>query len=156
MTTPTNEIVADLVSKLDANLVEAFEERAAIREFDGGINRELAEALALLVTGRNLRGVSGADRQRLSNAALALGTIGGDLLASNLGAEIGITGDAARGTEAFTIGKYLTPKLFIGYGIGLARRGSVLIVRYLIRDDIEFEATNGEQSRASLNYIIEK
>ena len=59
-------------------------------------------------------------------------------------------------TEAFTIGKYLTPKLFIGYGIGLARRGSVLIVRYLIRDDIEFEATNGEQSRASLNYIIEK
>jgi len=115
-----------------------------------------SEALALLVTGRNLRGVSGADRQRLSNAALALGTIGGDLLASNLGAEIGITGDAARGTEAFTIGKYLTPKLFIGYGIGLARRGSVLIVRYLIRDDIEFEATNGEQSRASLNYIIEK
>lgn len=48
MTTPTNEIVADLVSKLDANLVEAFEERAAIREFDGGISRELAEALALL------------------------------------------------------------------------------------------------------------
>ena len=101
-----------------------------------------SEALALLVTGRNLRGVSGADRQRLSNAALALGTIGGDLLASNLGAEIGITGDAARGTEAFTIGKYLTPKLFIGYGIGLARRGSVLIVRYLIRDDIEFQSTH--------------
>jgi translocation and assembly module TamB len=115
-----------------------------------------SEALALLVTGRNLRGVSGADRQRLSNAALALGTIGGDLLASNLGAEIGITGDAARGTEAFTIGKYLTPRLFVGYGIGLARNGSVLIVRYLIRDDIELEATSGEQSRASLNYIIEK
>lgn len=115
-----------------------------------------SEALALLVTGRNLRGVSGADRQRLSNAALALGTIGGDLLASNLGAEIGITGDAARGTEAFTIGKYLTPKLFVGYGIGLARSGSVLILRYLIRDNIEFEATSGEQSRASLNYIIER
>lgn len=115
-----------------------------------------SEALALIVTGRGLRGVSGADRQRLSNAALALGTIGGDLLATSLGAEIGITGDAARGTEAFTIGKYLTPKLFVGYGIGLARSGSVLIVRYLIRDDVEFEAISGEQSRASLNYIIEK
>jgi len=115
-----------------------------------------SEALALLVTGRSLRGVSGADRQRLSNAALALGTIGGDLLASNLGAEIGITGDAARGTEAFTIGKYLTPKLFVGYGIGLARNGSVLLVRYLVRDDVEFEAASGEQSRASLNYIIER
>ena len=115
-----------------------------------------SEALALLVTGRALRNVSGGDRQRLSSAALALGTIGGDLLAGNLGAEIGLTGDAARGTEAFTIGKYLTPKIFVGYGIGLARRGSVLIVRYLIRDDIEVEVTTGEQSRASLNYVIER
>lgn len=46
--TPTNEVVADLVSRLDAGLREAFEERASIREFDGGIGRELAEALALL------------------------------------------------------------------------------------------------------------
>ena len=46
--TPTDEVVADLVSRLDADLREAFEERAAIREFDGGLNRELAEALALL------------------------------------------------------------------------------------------------------------
>lgn len=46
--TPTDEVVADLVSRLDARLREAFEERASIREFDGGINRELAEALALL------------------------------------------------------------------------------------------------------------
>lgn len=48
MTLPTHEVVADLVSRLDSSLREAFEERAAIREFDGGLNRELAEALALL------------------------------------------------------------------------------------------------------------
>ncbi len=44
----TDAIVSDLVSLLDANLREAYEERAAIMEFDGGVNRELAEALALL------------------------------------------------------------------------------------------------------------
>lgn len=43
-----NEVVADLVSRLDERLREAFEERAAIREFDGGIARDMAEALALL------------------------------------------------------------------------------------------------------------
>ncbi len=43
-----NDVVTDLVSRLDAGLREAFEERAAIREFDGGIARDLAEALALL------------------------------------------------------------------------------------------------------------
>ncbi len=48
MTTPLNEVVADLVSRLDSNLREAFEERASIRQYDGGLNRELAEALALL------------------------------------------------------------------------------------------------------------
>lgn len=48
MTTPTHEIVRALVSKLDANLKEAWEERAAIIEFDGGLPREQAEALALL------------------------------------------------------------------------------------------------------------
>ena len=36
------------------------------------------------------------------------------------------------------------------------RRGQVLIVRYLIRDDVELEATSGEESRASLNYVIER
>jgi hypothetical protein len=47
MTTPVNEVVADLVSRLDSNLREAFEERASIREFDGGLTRELAEASGL-------------------------------------------------------------------------------------------------------------
>ena len=43
-----NDVVTDLVSRLDAGLREAFEERAAIREFDGGLSRDMAEALALL------------------------------------------------------------------------------------------------------------
>ena len=44
----SHEIVAALVAKLDANLTEAWQERAAIMEFDGGLSRDHAEALALL------------------------------------------------------------------------------------------------------------
>lgn len=44
----TDRIVSDLVALLDEDLREAFEESAAVREFDAGIDRELAEALALL------------------------------------------------------------------------------------------------------------
>ena len=43
-----NEIVSTLVQRLDENLKEAFEERAAIMEFDGRLSREYAESLALL------------------------------------------------------------------------------------------------------------
>lgn len=41
-------IVSELVARLDDNLREAFEERAGIMEFDGGLAREHAECLALL------------------------------------------------------------------------------------------------------------
>jgi hypothetical protein len=45
---PSNDIVATLVSKLNNNLREAWEERAAIMEFEGGLSRDHAECLALL------------------------------------------------------------------------------------------------------------
>nr|WP_316640027.1 hypothetical protein [uncultured Roseateles sp.] len=44
----TNPTVAAIVERLDANLKEAFEERAAIMEFDAGLSRDHAECLALL------------------------------------------------------------------------------------------------------------
>ena len=47
---PVDELVATLVSRLDASQREMFEERAAIREHDGLQPRVLAEALALLET----------------------------------------------------------------------------------------------------------
>ena len=48
MPIPMNPLVADMVAKLPAALAEDFEERAAIMEFDGEMQRPLAEALALL------------------------------------------------------------------------------------------------------------
>ena len=45
---PVDETVAAMVSCLDEGLYELWEERAAIREHDGGQSRELAEAMALL------------------------------------------------------------------------------------------------------------
>ena len=41
-------IIASLLDNLTDDLREDFEERAAIMEFDGGLDRTLAEALALL------------------------------------------------------------------------------------------------------------
>ena len=116
-----------------------------------------SEALALLVTGRSLRDVRGGDRSQLSGAALALGTIGGDMLAKNLGLdELGVSSNSGVQGEAFTIGKYLSPRLYIGYGIGLLTRGEVFTVRYMINQRINVEANIGERQRAAVNYRIER
>ena len=50
MQTPIDPLVTEMVDLLDENLREAFEERAAIVEFDGGLPRAHAECLALLST----------------------------------------------------------------------------------------------------------
>ncbi len=48
MRKPTDPTVAELVDLLDDNLAEMFQERAAVREYDGGHSRAHAEALGLL------------------------------------------------------------------------------------------------------------
>lgn len=45
---PVNPIAEALVRRLNENLLEAFEERAGVMQFEAGKERELAEALALL------------------------------------------------------------------------------------------------------------
>ena len=45
----SHPIVTDFVTLLDDNRREAFEERAAVMQFEAGIERDLAEALALLL-----------------------------------------------------------------------------------------------------------
>jgi hypothetical protein len=45
---PVDELVAAMVACLDESLYELYQERAAIRQHDGGQSRELAEAMALL------------------------------------------------------------------------------------------------------------
>ena len=46
--TPYHPIVVDLLAKLDEQQHEQFQERAGILEFDTGLDRQLAEALAIL------------------------------------------------------------------------------------------------------------
>ena len=45
----SHPIVSEFVALLGENQREAYEERAAVMQFDAGIQRDLAEALALLL-----------------------------------------------------------------------------------------------------------
>lgn len=120
-----------------------------------------SEALALLVTGRPLNRAGAEDRERLSDASAALGAVGSQLLTRSLGGrlgldEIGVSNDTRIDGEAFTLGKYLSPRLYVGYGIGILTRGEVFTVRYLVTDRIELEANAGATQRAAVNWRIER
>ena len=120
-----------------------------------------SEALAYLALGRPLSSASG-DEGRQLNAASAALSAGGSLLASQLGTRIGLD-DAgvmesrALGGSVLGVGKYLSPKLYVGYGVSLLGTGQVLTLKYLLRKgfDIEIE-TSTVENRASINWRKEK
>jgi translocation and assembly module TamB len=122
-----------------------------------------SDALAYLITGRPLSQVRGNEGNMVNAAAQALGSAAGNLLAKNIGARLGIddvgvtNNDALGGSSAFTVGKYLSPRLYFSYGVGLFDPGQVITLRYHISGRWNFEAlTATEFSRASINYRFER
>ncbi len=73
-------------------------------------------------------------------------------LATEADAFAALTGRS--GTFAF--GRYLTPRLYVGYGIGLISGGEVFSVRFRINRLLEVEGTSGAENRAAINYRIER
>jgi len=122
-----------------------------------------AEQLSWLVLGRPLEGsTSDSEQSALNKAALMLGMSGGEKLGNELGErigadEIGVSSNGGDTTSAsLLVGKYLTPKLFVSYGVGLFEPVSTLSLRYTLtsRWKLVGEASS-LRSGADLFYVIE-
>ncbi len=123
--------------------------------------REASDALSWLVLGRPLSSASGNDGQQLSAAAGALGSVGGALIGATvgqrLGVEINIESSAELGgSPAFTVGKMLSPKLFVGFGRSLFDSAQLVIVRYRLTEHYELEALSGRETKIGANYRLER
>ncbi|MCC7249075.1 MAG: translocation/assembly module TamB domain-containing protein, partial [Lysobacter sp.] len=119
-----------------------------------------SEALAYLALGRPLATASADENRQLSAATAALSA--GNLLAGQLGAKIGLD-DAgviesrALGGSVLGVGKYLSPRLYVSYGVSLLGTGQVVTLKYLLRKgfDIQIESSTVE-NRGSVNWRHEK
>jgi translocation and assembly module TamB len=124
---------------------------------------EQSDALSYLVTGKPLSQVKGGEGDMVGAAAQALGSAAGNLLAKSIGSRLGVddigvtSNEALGGNSAFTVGKYLSPRLYLSYGVGLFEPGQVITLRYRLSQRWNFEAQSATDfNRASLNYRIEK
>lgn len=120
-----------------------------------------SEALAYLTLGRPLASAS-SDESRQLNAASAALSAGGSLIASQLGAKLGlddagVSDSRALGGSVLGVGKHLSPRLYVGYGVSLLGTGQVLMLKYLLRKgfDVQIESSTVE-NRASINWRREK
>lgn len=123
---------------------------------------EQSDALSYLVAGKPLSQLKGGEGNAVGSAASALGTAGGDMLAKSIGAkmgvdDVGVADNSSVGGAALTVGKYLSPRLYLSYGVGLFTPGQVVTLRYKLTRLFDFEMRNGTlSSRAGINYRIEK
>nr|WP_266171543.1 translocation/assembly module TamB domain-containing protein [Dyella subtropica] len=143
-------------------LVSGTAQRPVLTVFSNPV-MEQSDALAYLITGKPLSQVKGGEGNMVGAAAQALGSAAGDFLAKSIGSKIGLddvgvtSNEALGGTSAFTVGKFLSPRLYLSYGVGLFEPGQVITLRYHLNHRWSFEAQNATDfSRASLNYRIEK
>jgi translocation and assembly module TamB len=120
-----------------------------------------SQQLAYLLMGRPLNQVSPQEGDRLANAANALGLRGGNLLAKKLAARFGleearIESDGSLDQASLVVGKYLSPKLYVTYGIGLFEPINTFRVRYLLSEKWTLQAESGEGTSADALYMIER
>jgi translocation and assembly module TamB len=112
-----------------------------------------AQIASMLLIGRS--SIQGASE----DGALSATEQGGAFLAGQLGRyvgldEVGVAQDAETGTE-LVIGKYLSPRLYVSYGISLVEEINTLKLRYTIGDRWTLSAETGLEQAVDVEYRIE-
>ena len=67
-----------------------------------------------------------------------------------------IGGGGAFDQSSVALGKYLTPRLYVGYMLGLFDSSSVLVMRYKLTRSLSLETMSGDQQSVDLYYNIER
>lgn len=119
------------------------------------------QALSYLVTGKPINEVGSGEGDLVQSAARSLGGAAGNFLAQGIGKRLGISDFGVQDNDqvgaAFTVGQYLSPRLYLSYGVGLFEPGQILTLRYRISNRISLEAQQGPISqKAGINYRVEK
>lgn len=114
------------------------------------------DALAYLLTGRSLKSSNTDERTMIANAALSLGTSVVRPWLKQLGLdEMEVkTGESLEQT-ALTLGKYLTPDLYVGYALTLFNGQGAVLLRYQATRRIAIEAQSGSSQSLDVFYTLE-
>lgn len=122
-----------------------------------------SNALAYLLFGHGMEQTSGSEQSTLNQAANAIGIAGGTLLAKTLGEQVGVDTVSVESASPYSananqaslfLGKYLSPRLYVSYGIGLYAPINLLRIRYTLSRHWALEAESGTISGADILYVI--
>jgi translocation and assembly module TamB len=118
------------------------------------------EALSYLLTGRSVDTLQSGEVQQLDSAAQSLAVGGGGWLLGGIGSRLGLdevtVENSGADDTAVVLGKYLSPKLFVSYGISITEAINTIKLRYTLNSKWSVEAEAGLDQSADLEYRIER
>jgi translocation and assembly module TamB len=122
------------------------------------------QIVSYLLVGKPLNASAAGEGEDLGGQSDTLALQGGGFLASQLGRRLGIEevgienyiNSSGEANPSLVLGKFLSPRLFISYGISLTESINTLKLRYTISDRWIFRTESGEAQSADLEYTIER
>jgi translocation and assembly module TamB len=118
-----------------------------------------SQQLSYLIAGVPLGESSGSERGAMAAAAAAIATSEqGQAIAGQFGIQEVSVDRGEPGTAdgaSLVLGRYLSPRLYVGYGIGLAEQANSVRMRYELTRRWSVEARSGAAASADLLYSIE-
>ena len=121
-----------------------------------------ADAMAYLLIGRPVRGTGERDGDLMEEVATSMGLAGGAAVLDRIGPSLGLAEARIERGETLTdaalvVGTYVTPRLFVSYGLGLFEDAvSTLRIRYEITDRWSFRTESGRETGADLLFSRER
>lgn len=165
---PVNNPGVDLRAfrKADDGTVAGIEARGSLQKPEVTLwsnpTMTQTEQLSYLLLGRPLNQAQPEEGDRLANAATSLGIRGGNMLAKRLAARFGleearIESKGSLNEASLVVAKYLSPKLYVSFGMGLFEPVNTFRIRYLLSDKWSLQAENtGSATGADALYTIER
>jgi len=119
------------------------------------------DALAYLILGHPLESADSEEGNTMAKAALALGLSGGDEIARGLGDRFGLDDMRVESSDSgdqasLVVGRYISPKLYASYGVGLIESINTLTLRYQVSNKWQIKAESGEAQGADILYTFER
>jgi translocation and assembly module TamB len=114
-----------------------------------------SQILSLLLAGGSLQSV----QNRQNGAAAQAIAQGGAILAQQLGSKVGIQDvslESDLDETSLVLGRYLSPRLYISYGVSLTQQLNTVKLRYTLSDRWTIKTEAGQARGADLVYTIQK
>jgi translocation and assembly module TamB len=118
------------------------------------------QIISLLVAGGTLESLQSNQTQQVGGARNELLAQGGAILASELGAKLGLEDITVESNQlnqtSLVLGKYLSPRLYVSYGVSLTEAINTMKLQYTLGDRWTIRTEAGEARSADIVYTIEK